>query len=286
MDVMIRGAGSKLAEVLKRSGLAASITDASRMASDISTTENKVQQYFSGKEIEMRDELRRKNESFQSQQPKQQIQPESKIVVENSYSQKANISSEIKNACEDTHCPHCKRIYDDAPVQKINREKEGISVRDILEENGQEFIYSYTDTPNRMVSHNETLPETVVTMNNFNDGKLPVTIEAIEKPIEAKIEIIDEKPVEPKYKENAIKQIPNEVIPASERIQTSDEEKVDLTKIFNMGGSVPKSAPVAAPVIKNEPLGIKTSSNTSHAKTGNTESIDINEMFNFSKRGI
>ena len=57
----MRGSGTKLADVLKRSGLAASVTDAKRIADDISSTERKVQNYFDSKKNEMYNDLVRRS---------------------------------------------------------------------------------------------------------------------------------------------------------------------------------------------------------------------------------
>ncbi|PLW80034.1 hypothetical protein C0585_05080 [Candidatus Woesearchaeota archaeon] len=334
MDVMARGAGNKLADVLKRSGLAASVTDANRIARDISTTEDKVQEYFDQKKNEMYDDLANKSGNKYVEKPQAQ-----KVPLEAPAQQSIPITHTHDGSHGDM-CPHCKRTYDDNPVLDESREKEEDrpqSIKEVLEEenSGQEFIYSLVgkEKPEEqtLISKDETISETNETISetietkseaenkdeNILQAKLEVLEEEPAKPVqeakmevaedstssethfqESKMEVIEEEPMDSqKYKENAITQVPNEEIPEEKKINTSDEQKIDLTSMFNFSSGKSMSQKMemqGTQTVEEKPKveevkqsnGISTSAENDHPKTGNSESIDITEMFNFSKRGV
>ena len=360
MDMMSRNTNTKLADVLKRSGLAASINDAKRIAGDISSTEKKVQSYFDKKKNEMKDDLARKSQNIYVEKPEEKIQEiKSEPITEEHIEQTdikqelKEVSKEVKKHLEEASSSNLEendvisKVENHNPAQqedlKSAEEKEGDphSLKQMFEDEntGREFIYSHMDefgnnqVPNTeqetLNNHSETIMKPIETIKKPNETIEEInntnTNETIEKPLETKMEVISEEPIKPDLQENKMEIIEETPIkePQQNNIEESsssktknvieeasssktdivneektEEPKIDLTQMFNFGSNnkmqQPKEQPQqveqkvevkSEPIQKTNELGITTSSESDHPKTGNSESIDINEMFNFAKRG-
>lgn len=334
MDIMAMNSSSKLADVLKRSGLAASVCDAKRIAGDITSTESKVQSYFDKKKNEMSDELARRSpnryvkkpESIESK-PKQEIVKEEPVVQVQK--EKKDIKQELEKVSEEVkqqlEVNQITNPENHTPVQQedqsaVEKEEEPQTLHKMFEEenSGQEFIYSHIEQENQTVS---SMPQQQIQSftehkapENETEVKLNETIETIMKPSEtiveeAKMEVISEEPIEEAsasktenvvkpVQENKLEVISEEPVkpePQQNTIQKSEEPKIDLSEMFNFGSKTSRSQQVQEPQqVTQEPQvqekkpdanGITTSADISHPKTGNSESVDIMEMFNFAKRG-
>lgn len=327
---------SRLADVLKRTGLAASPSDAKRMANDIHSTERKVQDYFDKKRDEIDGELslrasnkyvlKVKSKSEEKKEFKLENKPENKPVeveveFETSNDHKFTKSENITaNKESDIENPVQKSKEEFTRGKEETKSDLGDLFMDEEQKKGQEFLYNFINNHEM-----KKVDNTQSGIGKYLNGEDPDYNEYLNQ---ARLEILDEEPVEDNsleqnkindnavcetYSEEVVKKVEekqdevmcHQKMPVleenkEEKKEHSEESKVDLTTMFNFGGGLkPQTNQVQKPLeqkpekqittekqdsVSNTSNYIKQDNDLNHPKTGTSMSIDITEMFNFSKR--
>lgn len=170
----------KLAETLKRCGLASSVTQAHKMAGDITSTEKKVQSFFDQKKTEMKDDLMR---NVHPNREEFQIKKEPTLFEKQAMQE---VVKQMEKQTEEILAPVQMEVYHhDEPVIEAKSEEPKILV--IKDDKHEEEIFS-SQTP-----LNEMCQESGKNEGDFLDKYIQQ--EAKAEPVaekEAKIEIIKE----------------------------------------------------------------------------------------------
>ncbi|MBR9676104.1 hypothetical protein GOV05_03790 [Candidatus Woesearchaeota archaeon] len=308
MDVLARDSKSKLVDVLKRTGLAASMFDANQMAQDISKTEGKVQEYFNKKKVELDKDLDNRKGLKQEEKNDQEVILNKEVEIRTPSS-----TTILESTCKECDNFALKKNDDGNPAQldepstdlSTAREKEEAAdtLKNVLDEEqgevGQEFIYAYINGPaeslylqpqknlsNFFEQKNEEVLEEPLTTRILEETKDEEPTQEVQ---ESRLEVIEEIPMEPE--ETSFNEQSTTLEEEKQPVDTSEEEKVDLTTMFNYSNQEQTQNNTQRIVEQQKPeqpenaAGIKTNSDLNHPKTGTSEEIDIMEMFNFAKKG-
>jgi hypothetical protein len=259
----------KLAETLKRCGLASSVTQAHQMAGDITSTEQKVQTFFDRKRQEMKNDLMKtvhpNREEFKSQKANDVVSSQ----IEN-YRQ--NNAKGMVDVAKNSEPLHIQVEFETPKTAGLSNVETYTSAA-----NGQVLV---EPEPKIEVFHDE-LPKSEpehkleVFHSDIIDNKEEANQEEI-KPVEVltanKEEIREKEDYINKYIEAPIEKEPESVAlntaPAAEKEEIK-ETKIEEVKPYTLPPQRPQSSMAMGP----------------HPKTGQSQSVDIHSFFNFAKKG-
>lgn len=267
----------KLADTLKRCGIASSVHDALRMAKDITSTEKKVQNFFDKKKVEIKKEFINKvhkntekdiETKRNMEKPKISVNyikdnfkkmlktvenPEPvKIQVDFDTPKFENTNKEIK---DDNSSIEIKKISS-AEEKEDNILKSKKTLNKLMENNKEDYI-------NKYINNKEQDMKDIETKEIHTDKKQ----EIIQTPQNENVETHQPK------QEDSINKI-------NLKNKKDEEFSVDINDYFNFAKKN-RSQKQKMQKIENP---VKTG-NINHPKTGNSIDVNLDDYFNFAKRG-
>lgn len=285
--------GQKLADTLKRCGIASSITEANKLAGDIRNTEKKVQTFFDQRKKEIHEDFIQKvhPNRFESQKPinniRQQAVSQSQII--NASQKKQDYKNDaIKGMIERAKNPSPLKIQIefDTPKQNLEEQIQQTPVQETVIETKK--IEPIIEVIPEIVKVEKKEEPVIVYESNFSHDE-PfeqdyickfIKNEKEEIPAEGKEETAVHTPEMPK---SVITQEITKEVKHEEKPVLKSEVKVDLGNFF---GSKNKTEPQVKPIeTKNETTHIPNPEVQSQVSKPQAPAVDINNFFNFAKKG-
>lgn len=299
MDFEQKTGTDRLADTLKRTGLASSAHDAKRMAEDITKTEKKVQYHFDEKSEELHEEMIKRVHGTPEQ--KTSKHPKLDVTVEDNLESQKLTSPNTPQIQQETPAVEAvedegdifssqkplKEVLDQKPVSIEEKqeeqsrqaasldklepvvEKEDFINQHIREEKGLLAVSAPPAPEKPQVEQQEPLPQPIQTEESAlnKEEERPALIKEApqeqEKQEDVNIDVND-------YFNHAKKDMK-----PSERLAGQTEQQEEQKIAQEKASAEPQKTIKATSPQKEEP----------HPKTGDEQEVDLHQYFNFAKRG-